>query len=135
MKVAFDLDGTLDRPAVLTLCKELLNEGHSVHIVSGMFLESNWQLANDKLAKLARMGLIKRSTVLQDAYELPINLRVKFIEAVDHAKFDRDYRLADIGLRKGAYLSEQGIDIMFDDSELYCKLMPAYCGTQIVHVR
>lgn len=134
MKIGFDLDGTLDRPGVLELAKAMLKSGHEVHIISGCFLESGtWQGRQAKFEKLERLGLVMLlpgGTVM-----LPPNLFVEILDAVDHEKFDRDYRLADLGLRKGAYVERHGIALMFDDSELYCKLMPAYCGAAIAHVR
>ena len=121
MKIGFDLDGTLDRPAVAALCKALIAAGHEVHIISGCFDEAGqWQDVIAKQKKLYRLGI----------YPLVCHV----IHAVDHKQFDRDYRLVDLGLRKGAYISEQGIEIMFDDSELYCKTMPSMCGAQIVRV-
>ena len=135
MKVGFDLDGTLDRPALRDLALSLLKAGHEVHIISGCFLEAGeWQDEQAKLEKLVRLGLAQAGPV-KGKYKLPENLRVTILEAVSHIDFDRDYRLADLGLRKGAYVERNGIEVMFDDSELYCKLMPAYCGAVIAQVR
>ena len=136
MRVGFDLDGTLDRPAVRDLALALLKGGHQVYVITGCFLEAGpWQDEDAKFVKLARLGLIKAT--LDDGYEgydVPENLHVMVLPAVDHKEFDRDYRLADLGLRKGAYISQMGIEVMFDDSELYCKMMPSMCGAQIVQV-
>jgi hypothetical protein len=135
MKVAFDLDGTLDKPALRNLALSLLSAGHEVHIVSGCFLEAgDWQDETAKLDKLVRLGLAQAGDG-PGKYKLPEGLRISILEAVSHERFDRDYRLADLGLRKGAYIEKNGIEIMFDDSELYCKLMPAYCGAVIAQVR
>jgi len=135
MKIGFDLDGTLDRKPVRDLAQALLSAGHEVYIISGCFLEAGeWQDEQAKLEKLVRFGL----AISGDGpgkFKLADKLHVKVLVAVDHTLFDRDYRLADLGLRKGAYIAEQEIEIMFDDSEIYCKLMPAMCGAQIVHVR
>lgn len=134
MKVGFDLDGTLDRLAMKDLALSLLSAGHEVFIVSGCFGEAGeWQDETAKLEKLVRLGLAKVGEV-PGQYKLPDRLHIEVLQAVDHKEFSRDYRLADLGLRKGAYLEKNGIGLMFDDSELYCKLMPAYCGAQIVRV-
>lgn len=132
MKVGFDLDGTLDRSAIRELALALLRDGHEVHVISGCFREAgDWQNQFAKYEKLARLGLITKDGI---GMSIPYNLRVVILDAVDHEKFPRDYRLVDLGLRKGAYIAEQGIELMFDDSELYCKTMPSMCGAQIVRV-
>ena len=134
MRVGFDLDGTLDRFAVRDLALALLAAGHEVHIVSGCFLEAgDWQDETAKLEKLVRLGLAQVGPTF-GKFKFSENLRIMILEAVSHIEFDRDYRLADLGLRKGAYLEKNGISLMFDDSELYCKLMPAYCGAQIARI-
>jgi hypothetical protein len=134
MKLGFDLDGTLDKPALRDLALALLAAGHEVHVISGCFLEAGeWQDEQAKLEKLVRLGLAQKGET-DGTFKLPERLHIEVLAAVDHEKFDRDYRLADLGLRKGAYLDRNGIELMFDDSELYCKLMPAYCGAKIVRV-
>lgn len=134
MKAGFDLDGTCDKPGVLALAKALLTAGHEVHIISGCFLEAgDWQDETAKLDKLVRLGLAQAGDG-PGKYKLPEGLRIHILEAVSHEHFDRDYRLADLGLRKGAYIEKNGIEVMFDDSEVYCRLMPAMCGAQIVRV-
>jgi hypothetical protein len=135
MKIGFDLDGTLDRPGMAELAKVLLAGGHEVFVISGCFDEAGaWQDEGAKWAKLVRLGLAVE-TDLFPPYMAEPGLHLTVLHAVSHEKFDRDYRLADIGLRKGAFIAEQGIQVMFDDSEMYCKLMPAYCGATIAHVR
>jgi hypothetical protein len=133
VKVGFDLDGTLDRPALRDLALSLAAAGHEVHIISGCFLEAgDWQDHFSKWKKLVRLGLASGGSGIGYA---PIpGVHVTILDAVDHEKFDRDYRLADLGLRKGAYIERNRIEVMFDDSELYCKVMPSMCGAQVVQV-
>lgn len=129
MKVGFDLDGTLDRPALCALAKALIAAGHEVHVISGCFTEAgDWQNFDAKRAKLVRLGLMTQGQV-------GMNFRFVVLDAVSHEKFDREYRLVDLGLRKGAYCEANGIELMFDDSDTYVKMMPAMCGTQIVQVK
>lgn len=133
MKIGFDLDGTLDKPALRDLALALLAAGHEVFIVSGCFVEAGeWQDETTKLDKLVRLGLAVSGG--DGKYKLPEGLRIHILEAVSHIDFDRDYRLTDLGLRKGAYIEKNGIELMFDDSELYCKLMPSMCGATIARV-
>lgn len=114
MKVAFDLDGTLDRPAVASLAKELIAAGVEVHIITGTFEEGGpWQDTQEKKAKVRRLGLEAA--------------RLHVIMAKPEA-YPREYRLADIGLRKGALCLELGIDILIDDSAVYCEMAPKMYG-------
>jgi hypothetical protein len=134
VKIGFDLDGTLDRPALRDLALALLAAGHEVFIVSGCFVEAGeWQDEQAKLEKLVRLGLAKPGDA-PGQFKLPDRLHVEVLNAVDHKQFDRDYRLVDLGLRKGSYIERNGIELMFDDSELYCKMMPSMCGAQIARV-
>lgn len=134
MKIGFDLDGTLDRPAVRELAFQLLEAGVEVHIISGYFAEGEWQHPKAKYAKLVRMGFGHWNWINEFFVPECQHLVVSFIDQPDTER-DTEYRLRNIALRKGAYCEEHGIDIMFDDSELYVKLMPAFCGTQMVHVK
>jgi hypothetical protein len=43
-----------------------------------------------------------------------------------------EYRLRDLGLRKGELCERLGISVFFDDSALYCDLIPAYAGDVVV---
>lgn len=131
MKIAFDLDGTLDRPAVRDLALALLKAGHEVHILSGCFTEAGkWQDSTAKMNKLVRLGLVG----VGHGYIAPACLKIMILPAVDHKQFDRAYRLVDLGLRKGAYCEEHGITLIFDDSEVYCETIPSMCGAQVVRV-
>jgi len=132
MKIGFDLDGTLDRVEIQNLAHALLLGGHRVYVLTGCFLEAGeWQNYEAKYEKLGRMGFAWED---QDGWKLQDNMFIEIFDAVDHKKFDRDYRLADIGLRKGDFIAREGIEIMFDDSELYVAMMPKMCGAQIVRV-
>lgn len=133
MKVGFDLDGTLDRPAMLHLAMALLESGHEVYVISGYFGESvAWQGRASKIDKLCRMGLMKRTGI--GVAPVVGMLVLEVLTAVSHEDFDRDYRLVDLAMRKGEYIERMGIELMFDDSELYCKMMPNMCGAQMVQV-
>ena len=134
MKIGFDLDGTLDKPALRALALALLSAGHEVHVISGAFPESGeWQDEQAKLEKLVRFGLAQPGPE-PGKFKLPERLFIEVVNAVELDVYDREGRLVDIGLRKGAYIEKNGIELMFDDSKLYCKMMPAMCGAQIVQV-
>ena len=125
MRVAFDLDGTLDKPALCDLAKLLINEGNEVHIITGIFDEAGeWQNELAKMQKLDRLGIEwERADEGSGGYRA----RVHFLHAMEHT-FGRDYRLADLGLRKAEITQRFGISMIFDDSETYCKIMPAMNG-------
>lgn len=129
MRIAFDLDGTLDRPAVTELAKALLAARHEVHIITGVFDESGeWQAERAKRDKLTRLGIFHVMDDLGDAsypQQQPAVLHV--LHAVPET-FSRDYRLADMGLRKGALCEKLGVTVMIDDSEDYCKMIPKMSG-------
>lgn len=133
MKVGFDLDGTLDRPALRDLALALLESGHEVHIITGVFPEAeNWQDGPAKRAKLFRHRV--------PFYEWPNEpregaARLHILTAVP-STFDRDYRLADLGLRKGELCERLGIEMFFDDSDKYCEMIPKMAGAvTVLHVR
>jgi hypothetical protein len=144
MRVAFDLDGTLDRPAIADLARVLLAGGHEVHIITGVFSEAgDWQGAATKRKKLRRIGIpfhedenmLGETIRVIDQFPQQ-GARLHILYAVDHEKYDRDYRLVDLGLRKGALCEQLGIDLVIDDSEMYCKYIPAMSGgTTVLHVR
>lgn len=124
MIIGFDLDGTLDKPSLAGLCQILLAAGHEVHIITGTFPEAaGWQDAEAKRRKLNRLRI---SFTEQDVVKMGA-ARLHVLNAVP-STFDRDYRLADLGLRKGALCEELGIEIFFDDSALYCEMIPKMDG-------
>jgi hypothetical protein len=127
MKIGFDLDGTLDRPILANLCKALLAEGHEVHVITGTFSESGaYQAPRAKRAKLMRIGI-----PFTDGFTgwAPGNGQalLHVLDAVD-VKFGTEYRLRDLGLRKGALCEEYGVEVFFDDSEVYCEMIPKMSG-------
>lgn len=139
MKIGFDLDGTLDRAPVRALAKSLLADGHEIFVISGCFLEAgDWQNHDAKYVKLERMGFPVRYSGSLDGGPgwdiLNTRFHVAILDAVSHERFDRQYRLVDLGLRKGAYIAAHGIEMMFDDSALYCETMPSMCGAQVLRV-
>lgn len=131
MKVAFDLDGTLDRPVLRDLCLALLEGGHEVHIITGTFTEAiGWQDAAAKREKLARLG------IPFDAMHFgPGIATLHVLDAVPQT-YSREYRLIDLGLRKGELCERHGVQLVLDDSETYCEMIPKMAGgTQVLHVR
>ena len=139
MHIGFDLDGVLDRPSLKELCLTLLGAGVTVSCITGVFPEAlNWQDADAKRRKMERLGLPyvelgRRHTVKEE--DMVGKVRLHILIAVP-STFDRDYRLMDLGLRKGALCEELGIEIMLDDSETYCDAVPKMSGaTTILHVR
>jgi hypothetical protein len=130
MIVGFDLDGTLDRPALAELCKRMISDGHDVHIITGVFPEAkDWQDAPAKRRKMERLGI----PFYEPATELwkPDKARLYVLDAVP-STFDRNYRLIDLGLRKGAGCEELGITLFYDDSSLYCEMIPKMSGNTLV---
>jgi hypothetical protein len=152
MKVGMDLDGVLDRPAMAALLKVLLEAGVEVHIITGIFDEAGeWQSEKSKREKLARIGIptdidtvtfiascrMSAGTAAYDTFGTPVVTyrspaapgapRVHFLHAVDPS-FGLDYRLRDLGLRKGELSERLGLDLMIDDSQLYCDVMRVMNG-------
>lgn len=141
MKVGFDLDGTLDKDAIAKVCTALLLGGHEVYIITGIFNEAGaWQSSDAKFKKLARLG-IPFVWIRDDNEGLswtsrgPNTAKLITLHAVDPS-FGVEYRLRDLGLRKGALTEELGIELFFDDSELYMEMMPKMNGgVTLLHVR
>lgn len=150
MKVGFDLDGTLDRPSVRDLALALIAAGHEVHIITGIFSESgSWQDLHSKIQKLDRLGIPNEyyddgkcpkcgsgegfNIVNAEPGEKTAHLHTLYAMP---DTYSRDYRLADMGLRKGALCEKLGITLFFDDSEDYVKMIPKMSGgTTVLHVR
>lgn len=141
MRVGFDLDGTLDNDAIANLAKALLFFGHEVYIITGIFNEAGaWQSVDAKFKKLGRLGIPfvwvrdddKGLTwASKDAHPA----RLITLHAVDPS-FGTEYRLRDLGLRKGALTEELGIELFIDDSEQYMEMMPKMNrGVTLLHVR
>jgi hypothetical protein len=130
MKIGFDLDGTLDKPAIALLANSLLSAGHEVHIITGIFIESgDWQSKQAKFEKLKRIGI---EFVDVDDYwpakKLPGGQAILHCLFAVDASMGIDYRLRDLGLRKGALSEKLGLQIFLDDSETYMKMMPLMNG-------
>lgn len=142
MKVGFDLDGTLDRLAILELAKTLLMSEVEIHVITGVFPEAvGWQDAAAKRRKMERLGLpyienrVSAKHIASPAVS-PAGIVVLHILDAVPLTFDRDYRLADLGLRKGALCEELGISLFIDDSNLYCEMIPKMSGaTTVLQVR
>lgn len=125
MKYGFDLDGTLDRKALLFLAKQLHYLGHEIHVITASFNEAgDWQGDDAKTAKLQRLWKDSLAGV---------NLHI--IHS-DPSEGDRDIRLVNIGLQKGNLCERLGIEIMFDDSENYTRVMKTMAGNlEVLHVK
>jgi hypothetical protein len=138
MKVGWDLDGVLDRPVLREVCLTLLAAGVETHCITGVFPEAlQWQDAEAKRRKMDRLGIpyveMGKKHALKEE-EMVGKVRLHILTAVP-STFDRDYRLADLGLRKGALCEELGVTLFLDDSELYCSCVPKMSGaTQVLRV-
>jgi len=130
VKVGFDLDGTLDKPSLSLLAQALLNAGHEVHIITSHFKEGgDWQSPASKREKLARLSL-RASVDLQPGW-----CQLHILDAVD-ASFPLEYRLRDLGLRKGEMCERLGISVFFDDSPTFCDVFRLMNGaTTMLQVR
>lgn len=135
MKIGFDLDGTLDKPALANLCNAMLQAGHEVHIITGIFAEAGaWQGLDAKKDKLNRIGVPAVTGELGWAPGNGIAL-LHALTAVD-VSFGLDYRLRDLGLRKGDLSHKLGLEVFLDDSETYMKMMPVMNGgLTLLHVQ
>lgn len=134
MKVAFDLDGTLDRATLRDLCLHLLRTGVEVSIITGVFPEAaGWQDAQAKRAKLNRLGIpFDERHELDDIEPVAEGIaRLYVLNAVPQT-FDRPYRLVDLGLRKGALCERLGAQMIFDDSSTYVEMVPKMSGDTLV---
>ena len=133
MKIGVDLDGTLDRPAILEMVKYFLAQGQEVHIVSGAFPDAEWQNRQAKMNKLVRMGLATEAEPF--TYELVPGLTLHVIIALPVGpNKNLDYVLRDLGMRKGTYCEMSGITLFFDDSQTYCDMISRVSGTLALRV-
>lgn len=132
MIIGFDLDGTLDRPALKELCLALLEAGHEVHVITGVFPEAkDWQDEAAKFRKLQRLGVRFVRRGMEKHYPDEKHVVVHILDAVP-STFTREYRLIDLGLRKGALCEELGVTLFFDDSSTYCEMIPKMSGGTLV---
>jgi hypothetical protein len=123
MTIGFDLDGTLEHPALAALCKALLNDKHVVHIISGSFPEAKWQNKMAKMDKLEMLGI--PFCLAEDEVQTEGDAILHVIDGLDGKKHTPETRRIDIGMRKGALCFELGIEIYIDNSADYCKLIPS----------
>lgn len=128
MKIGFDLDGTLDVGPIREVALALLKAGWEVHIITGVFKEAgSWQDADAKRTKLNRLGI--------PFTEYPAlvagKARLHILEAVSET-YDRAYRLADMGLRKGALCFQLDVELFIDDSDTYCNMIQNMSGDTAV---
>ncbi len=94
----FDLDGTLDRPALAQLTNDLYDAGHKVYVVTGGLADTGeWTMAARE-AKLAALGVHCTGII---------------------RCLDPDIRM--LGLLKGRECRRLGISVMFDDSSFYLR--------------
>ncbi len=138
MRVGFDLDGTLDKPAIALLANALLNAGHYVAIITSHFKEGgDWQSRISKRAKLNKLCIPFEEndygwtcpTTKDRVAELFI------LDAVDHS-FPLEYRLRDLGLRKGELSLRLDLDLFIDDSAHFCEVFSLMNGaTTMLQVR
>lgn len=141
MRIGFDLDGTLDREPLGDLAGELLAAGHEVFIISGTFNDAGaeWQNDEAKRLKVERHGIPCDLMSDKDAeYWEGGNGKACLIvlEAVPKADFEYEYRIKDMGLRKGELCDRLGIQIFFDDNQTYVEMIPKMAGgVQVLHVR
>ena len=97
MRIGFDLDGTLDRPHILDLALMLLDSGHEIHIITGIYDEAgDWQNEEAKIAKIngLRIPCDRSPAVLRSGVA-----QLHMLHAAN-LSFGQDYRLRDLGLRK-----------------------------------
>lgn len=101
----FDLDGTLDRPALARMANDLYDAGHDVYVVTGGLAEAGeWTLAARE-RKLKALG-VRYTAVVRC--------------------LDPDIRK--LGTLKGLECSRLGIDVLVDDSKFYLDGVAAVSG-------
>lgn len=92
----FDLDGTLDRPALARLANDLHDAGHEVYVVTGGLGDTGEWTLPARERTLAALGV--RYTAIMRC-------------------IDPDIR--QLGLLKGEQCARLGIAVMVDDDRLY----------------
>jgi hypothetical protein len=92
----FDLDGTLDRPALARMANDLHDAGHDVYVITGGLADSGEWTLKARQERLAALGV--RYT--------------KIIRCLDPD-------IAKIGALKGGECGRLGIGVMLDDSPSY----------------
>ena len=123
VRVGFDMDGTLDRPALRNLAVVLASIGISVHVITGMFPEAEapWQ---DEKAKREKFY----------DFDLGPHVQLHIVRALPTSPTrNLDYVLRDLNLQKANLCRRLGISVMIDDSHL-ADTMKAMCGATILRV-
>lgn len=132
MKFGFDLDGTLDKKELADLARVLLDAGHEVHVITGVFPDAgDWQSPDAKRAKVLRLGFSYKEMIppmnMTEQHGLhPRKVTLHILNA--DITLGREDRLIGLGLQKGALCETLGIQVFLDDSELYCKMIPSMAG-------
>lgn len=96
MIFGMDLDGNLDTPEIAKLCNILFDAGHTIYIVTGGHADSGEWTMEERVKKLNRLG-------------------VRYTEIIRCLKPTID----EIGIEKGRVCKELGIELLFDDSQVY----------------
>lgn len=103
----FDLDGTLDKPALAQLANDLFDAGHKVYIVTGGLADSGeWTLG----ARIARLH----------------SLHVRYTEIVRCIHPD----INQLGRIKGEACNGLGISVLLDDAPSYLQGVGTVSQTQ-----
>lgn len=97
----FDLDGTLDRPALAQLANDLYDAGHEVYVVTGGLSDEGEWSAAAREQRLAALGV--RCTAI--------------VRCIDPDTWR-------IGALKGEACARLGISVLVDDSCHYLEKVP-----------
>lgn len=92
----FDLDGTLDRPALARMANDLHDAGHEVYVITGGLADAGEWLLGTRERKLAALGV--RYTGIVRCIDPDIQM---------------------VGILKGRQCRELGISVMLDDDHRY----------------
>jgi hypothetical protein len=122
MRFGFDLDGCLDKPELRELARILFAAGHEIHIITAIFPDAPNQTHHVKHEKVNRLRIAHTKLHIVEA--MPVT-----------ANHGLDYVRREIGRGKGSLCDKLGIDIMFDDSQLYIDMVNAVSNTVTAHVR
>jgi hypothetical protein len=114
MRIAFDLDGTLDHPELTELCNLLHDAGAEIHIITvGMLKECGYEATvAKKREKLEHLGV-----------------RYHFLHVVGGDTYE------EAGQEKAAKCEYLGIKVMVDDSSAFVHEMIRGTMAVILHVR
>lgn len=102
-RYAFDLDGTLDVPAIAQLARDLHAAGHEIHILTAALADEGWMTIPAKEEKLRRLG-VPYTQMHRPCFPTQ--------EQCGHAK--------------GEILKELGDPLFIDDSPLFHQLVPQH---------